>query len=109
MARLRTPACDTVSGRDAFRAEAEGVAAERGGVILSAICAITVPRPIKIAAKTNMLRIASHPISGFADHIMPAWKVRPTMPGEASDFAEKDERSVNGQLDLFSQRSCRGM
>jgi hypothetical protein len=97
MARLRAPACDTVSATEAFRTEAASVAAAGAGVALSAVCAMKVPRPTRIAAKINMLRIAPHQIRGFADHIMPAGKVRPTMPGEASDFAEKDERSVNGR------------
>jgi hypothetical protein len=79
------------------------MAAAGTGVILSAIRAITVPRPIKIAAKINMLRIAPNPIRGFADHIMPAGKVRPTMPAKAGDFAEKDERSVNGTTFVFEE------
>src|ERR1700751_3494684 len=66
MARLRAPACDTVSATEAFRTEAASVAAAGAGVTLSAICAMKVPRPTRIAAKINMLRIAPHPIRGFA-------------------------------------------
>src|SRR5271167_4136615 len=96
MLRLRIPACAIVSAGIAFDAAA-GVADAGAGVILSAICAMKVPSPIMIAAKIIMLRMTPHPIRGTADMIMPAGKLRPTVPGAGCNFGEKDERSVNGR------------
>jgi hypothetical protein len=60
MLRLRLPACATVAAGATFR---EAVVAEAGaGVILSAICAMKVPRQIMMAAMIIMLRMTPHPV-----------------------------------------------
>ncbi|HET7490604.1 MAG TPA: hypothetical protein VFK01_01895, partial [Bradyrhizobium sp.] len=51
-----------------------------------------------IAAKITMLRMTPYLEKKAADFITLADKVRPTTPGRAGDFAQKDERSVNGTL-----------
>src|ERR1700727_3486546 len=55
MLRLRRLASEVVS--DATANRTDGVADAGVGAILSAICAMKVPSPIKIAAKIIMLRI----------------------------------------------------
>jgi hypothetical protein len=89
MLRLRPPAWATVT---AF-CEA-GVAEADAGVILSAIFAMKVPRPIRMAAMTRMLRMTP-PTSGLADFTTPAAQPRLTTTKQPCHFGEKDERSVN--------------
>src|SRR5450631_3470109 len=91
MARLRMPVCATVSTGAAFRAAALASA----GVILSAICAMMVPRPIMKAAKIIRLRITPHSKQDPQYHHIRA-QAATSSGGEGCHFDEKDEGSVNG-------------
>ena len=87
MLTLREPACgdgrrDRRPLRDALWASA--------GVILSAICAIKVPRPAMKAAKIIMLRITPHSIR-TPDITTLAAKPRLTAVVKGCHFDEKDE------------------
>src|SRR2546423_8686708 len=64
-------------------------------VILSAICAMVVPRAIMIAAKIMRLRIYTTP-DQTSNIIMSAAKPRLSGQGEGGHFDQKDERRVNG-------------
>src|SRR5215208_6137822 len=71
-------------------------------VILSAICAIIVPRPIMTTAKIMRLRITPHPNATPEQtrryhHVLR--QAAMNTDGEASHFDEKDERRVNGPSD----------
>src|SRR6266404_5332699 len=89
MLRLRPPGAG-VSTAAAFRAEVLAWA----GVILSAICAMMVPRPTMKAAKIMMLRITPHSVETRRYHHVPG-KAATNGGGEGCHFDEKDERSVN--------------
>src|SRR5262249_28332731 len=99
MERLRSPACTAVAAgaelRPMVAAEADALAAAGRGDILSAICAMKVPRPIRIAAKIIMLRMT--PQTRFARRrFQHAGPKRATNGIRAScHFGEKDEQSVN--------------
>jgi hypothetical protein len=56
-----------------------------------------------------MLRIASHPISGFADHIMPAWKVRPTMPATPVILPKRMSEALTRNLTCSRKEAGSGM
>src|ERR1700738_2425774 len=98
MLRLRPSLCPTVStGLEATWALAAC------GVILSAICAMKVPRPTMMAAKIMMLRITPHSIRGRQyDHA--SRKTANTGRTSGCYFDEKDERSVNGGTSSPSPR-----
>jgi hypothetical protein len=70
------------------------------GVILSAICAMTVPRKAIKAAKIIRLRMKPHPI-GPREFTTPAAKPRRPAGREGCHFDEKDDRSVNGSFFLI--------
>src|ERR1700730_4727392 len=94
MLRLRMPACTGVSMGTAFLATA--VAEAGAGDILSAICAMKVPRPARMAAVIKMLRMTPHtPGSSTRDLTMPAAILRRSSAGRGRHFGEKDERRVN--------------
>ena len=65
-------------------------------VILSAICAMIVPRAIMTAAKIMRLRIYATP-DQTSIIIMSAAKPRLGAHGKGGHFDEKDERRVNGR------------
>src|SRR4051794_40294550 len=90
---LRDPPCPTVSAAP-FRT-LEWASAGVVAVILSAICAMIVPRPTMTAAKIVRLRIYEI-LDGAADITMSAVKPRLHAGGEGGHFDEKDERSLNG-------------
>ena len=68
-----------------------------GAVILSAICAMIVPRAIMTAAKIMRLRIYATP-DQTSNIIMSPAKPRLSAHGEGGHFDQKDERRVNGNL-----------
>src|SRR3954454_10706220 len=92
MLTLRDPPCPTVSAAP-FRT-LEWASAGVVAVILSAICAMIVPRPTMTAAKIVRLRIYDI-LDGAADIITSAVKPRLHAVGEGGHFDEKDERSLN--------------
>src|SRR6202022_5177974 len=85
MSRLRGPACPTVSTGVAFRADVAGGGA---AVILSAICAMKVPRPIMIAAKIKMLRITPHSMRSAISPLKPGHRDQDA-PAEAAILAKR--------------------
>src|ERR1700742_198462 len=91
--RLREAAWPVLSGIAAKRTD--GVAEAGAGAILSASCAMKVPRPIMIAAKIIMLRITPLSIADPADFTMVVSKLRPAAIRAGGNFGEKDERTVN--------------
>jgi hypothetical protein len=98
MLRLRRSVLVVVSGVTAMRTD--GVAEAGAGVILSAICAMKVPRPIMIAAKIIMLRITplSTAVFQFAaptDFITNGVDLTFVTHRAGGNFGQKDERRVN--------------
>src|ERR1700684_2403501 len=98
MLRLRRLASAVVS--DATANRVAGVAEAGAGVILSAICAMKVPRPIMIAAKIIMLRITPLSIAVFkfaapADFITNGVDLTFVTHRASGNFGKKDERRVS--------------
>src|SRR5664279_5829078 len=91
MLMLREPACATVAATaalgDALWASA--------GVILSAICAIRVPRPAMKAAKIIMLRITPHSVR-TPDITTLAAKSRLTTVGKAAILTKRMSEVLTG-------------
>src|SRR3984957_17942885 len=84
MLMLREPACATVAATAALGDTLWASA----GAILSAICAIRVPRPAMKAAKIMMLRITPHSIR-TADITTLAAKSRLTAAGDAAILTKR--------------------
>ena len=87
MLRLRRPLGAGVSAGAAFR---RAVLASAGvAVILSAICAMMVPRPIMKAAKIIIIRITPHSIRGTRNITTSAAKPRPIAASKPTIFAKR--------------------
>ncbi len=95
MLRLRVLACATVSVPAVFR---EAVLASAGvpAVILSAICAMKVPRPTMKAAKIIRLRITPHSTGEPGDITTPATKPRLTAAAKAAILAKRMSEVLTG-------------
>src|ERR1700751_4843992 len=97
MFRRRKPA--STLGADVATCAATLLEVEaEAGAILSAICAMKVPRPDRMAAVITMLRITptSHSQKADADFTTSPATGRLRAAGQRCHFREKDERSVNG-------------
>src|SRR3954468_22525272 len=80
------PAVGASVSTEAFRGTVAGAAA---GDILSAICAMKVPRPTRMAAKIIRLRMTPHTRFRVADITTTAAKPRLTEPGQAAILAKR--------------------
>src|SRR6516162_1819893 len=93
MLRLRPPTCGAAATATVVR----GADVAEAELILSAICAMNVPRPIMMAAKITMLRMT--PLTNRKlDLTTPSALPRAMLWPERRHFAEKDERTVNAPL-----------
>jgi len=77
-----------------------GVAEAGAGANLSAICAMKVPRPARIAAVIRMLRMTPRFEDTKDDFSTQGATPRLSRAGQARLFREKDERSVNAGLQV---------
>src|SRR4051812_19395548 len=80
------PAVGASVSTEAFRGT---VAEAAAGDILSAICAMKVPRPTRMAAKIIRLRMTPHTRFRVADITTTAAKPRLTEPGQAAILAKR--------------------
>src|ERR1700738_4595328 len=93
MLRLRRPLCPTVSTAGAFRVV---VASAGVAVILSAICAMMVPRPTMNAARIIMLRITPHSIRGTCNITTSAARPRLTAAAKAAILTKRMSEVLTG-------------
>ena len=80
------------------RCLAHALAAAGTGVILSAICAMKVPRPTRTAAKIMMLRMTPHSLTEPPISPRPAAKPRLTAAAEAAILAKRMSEALTGTL-----------
>jgi hypothetical protein len=110
MFRLRTAARPTVTLEAVLLELVVLACAGVAAVILSAVCAMMVPRPTMNAARIIMLRITPHSRGRKYHHIR--CQAATNGGAEGCHFDEKDERSVNGDSaapgapELFTHCRC---